>query len=201
MATVEQCSVCYHHWVKLRVWSTHTFTKAADIRTRGGMSWYIYAAQTRQYDNTIIYNYNTGISVHFVSRCSGRIFNKRKLGFAPSLGARALNKKTDGRRFITCNLWQKLLHFEWSPPWHHIDTYLSQILTFFVLKSGEDKKERIILMESRDLRPLDFIRIILSSLSLLLVRDPAVTTVIYLAKLIQTDSRYAWFQRISDRDA
>ena len=95
----------------------------------------------------------------------------------------------------------KLLHFEWSPPWHHIDTYLSQILTFFVLKSGEDEKERIILMKSRGLRPLDFIRIILSSSSLLLVRDPAVTTVIYLAKLIQTDSRYAWFQRISDARA
>ena len=93
---------------------------------------------------------------------------------------------------------KKLLHFEWSPPWHHIDTYLSQILTFFVLKSGEDEKERIILMKSRGLRPLDFIRIILSSSSLLLVRDPAVTTVIY---LIQTDSRYAWFQRISDARA
>ena len=94
--------------------------------------------------------------------------------------------------------WIKLLHFEWSPPWHHIDTYLSQILTFFVLKSGEDEKERIILMKSRGLRPLEFIRIILSSSSLLLVRDPAVTTVIY---LIQTDSRYAWFQRISDARA
>ena len=79
--------------------------------------------------------------------------------------------------------------------------YLSQILTFFVLKSGEDEKERIILMKSRGLRPLDFIRIILSSSSLLLVRDPAVTTVIYLAKLIQTDSRYAWFQKISDARA
>ena len=82
----------------------------------------------------------------------------------------------------------KLLHFEWSPPWHHIETYLSQILTFFVLKSGEDEKERIILMKSRALRSLDFIRIILSSSSLLLVRGPAVTTVIYQAKLIQTDS-------------
>ena len=57
----------------------------------------------------------------------------------------------------------QLLHFEWSPPWHHIETYLSQILTFFVLKSGEDEKERIILMKSRALRSLDFIRIILSS--------------------------------------
>ena len=94
-------------------------------------------------------------------------------------------------------IWKKLLHFEWSPPWHHIDTYLSQILTFFVLKSGEDEKGRIILMKL----PLDFIRIILSSSSLLLVRDPAVTTVIYLAKLIQTDSRYAWFKRISDARA
>ena len=91
----------------------------------------------------------------------------------------------------------KLLHFEWSPPWHHIETYLSQILTFFVLKSGEDEKERIILMKSRALRSLDFIRIILSSSSLLLVRGPAVTTVIYQAKLIQTDSRYAWFKTIS----
>ena len=95
----------------------------------------------------------------------------------------------------------KLLHFEWSPPWHHIETYLSQILTFFVLKSGEEEKETIILMKSRALRPLDFIRIILSSSSLLLVRDPAVTTVIYLAKLIQTDSRYDWFKRISNTRA
>ena len=44
-------------------------------------------------------------------------------------------------------------------------------------------------MKSRALRSLDFIRIILSSSSLLLVRGPAVTTVIYLAKLIETDSR------------
>ena len=48
------------------------------------------------------------------------------------------------------------------------------------------------------LRSLDFIRIILSSSSLLLVRGPAVTTVIYQAKLIQTDPRYAWFKTISD---
>ena len=95
----------------------------------------------------------------------------------------------------------KLLHFEWSPPWHHIETYLSQILTFFVLKSGEDEKERIILMKSRALRSLDFIRIILSSSSLLLVRGPVVTTVIYQAKLIQTDPRYAWFKIISDARA
>ena len=51
------------------------------------------------------------------------------------------------------------------------------------------------------LRSLDFIRIILSSASLLLVRGPAVTTVIYQAKLIQTDSRYAWFKTISDARA
>ena len=95
----------------------------------------------------------------------------------------------------------ELLHFERSPPWHHIETYLSQILTFFVLKSGEAEKERIILMKSRALRSLDFIRIILSSSSLLLVRGPAVTTVIYQAKLIQTDSRYAWFKTISDARA
>ena len=102
--------------------------------------------------------------------------------------------KINIRRNIKKN---KLLHFEWSPPWHHIDTYLSQILTFFVLKSGEDEKERIILMKSRafGLWPLDFIRIILSSSFLFLIRDPAVTTVIYLAKLIQTDSRYSWFQK------
>ena len=92
----------------------------------------------------------------------------------------------------------KFLHFEWSPPWHHIITYLSQILTFFVLKSGEDEKERIILMKSRALRSLDFIRIILSSSSPLLVGGPAMTTVIYVAKLLQTDSRYAWFETISD---
>ena len=59
----------------------------------------------------------------------------------------------------------------------------SQIMTFFVLKSGEDE-ERIILMKSRALRSLDFIRIIISSSSLLLVGGPAVTTVIYLANLI-----------------
>ena len=102
---------------------------------------------------------------------------------------------------LLCPRAYKLLHFEWSPPWHHIETYLSQILTFFVLKSGEDEKERIILMKSRALRSLDFIRIILSSSSLLLVRSPAVTTVIYQAKLIQTDSRYAWFKTISDARA
>ena len=61
-----------------------------------------------------------------------------------------------------------------------------------MLKSGEDEKERIILMKSRALRSLDFIGIILSSSSLLLVRGPAVTTVIYQAKLIQIDSRYVW---------
>ena len=93
---------------------------------------------------------------------------------------------------------KKILHFEWSPPWHHIITYLSQILTFFVLKSGEDEEERIILMKSRALRSLDFIRIILSSSSILLVGGPAVTTVIYLAKLTQTNSRYAWFKTNSD---
>ena len=104
-------------------------------------------------------------------------------------------------RFVPDDVHKQLLHFEWSPPWHHIETYLSQILTFFVLKSGEDEKERIILMKSRALRSLDFIRIILSSSSLLLVRGPAVTTVIYQAKLIQTDSRYAWFNTISDARA
>ena len=74
---------------------------------------------------------------------------------------------------------KKIFHFEWSPPWHHIETYLLQILIFFVLKFGEDAKERIILMKFRALRSLDFIRIILSSSSLLLVRGPAMTTVIY----------------------
>ena len=61
---------------------------------------------------------------------------------------------------------------------------LSQFLTFFVLKSGEDEEGRNTLMKSRALRSLDFIRIILSSSSLLLVPGPAVTTVIYLANLI-----------------
>ena len=89
-----------------------------------------------------------------------------------------------------------------GPAWGYVGpTYLSQILTFFVLKSGEDKKERITLMKSRALRSLDFIRIFLSSSSLLLVRGPAVTTVIYLAKLIQTNSRYAWFEIMSDARA
>ena len=55
-----------------------------------------------------------------------------------------------------------------------------------------------ILVTNPDILCAKIIRIILSSSSLLLVRDPAVTTVIYLAKLIQTDSRYAWFKRISD---
>ena len=41
------------------------------------------------------------------------------------------------------------------------------------------------------LRSLNFIRIIFSSSSLFLVRGPAVTAVIYQAKLIQIDSRYA----------
>ena len=92
-------------------------------------------------------------------------------------------------------------YFTSSGPHRDIETYLSQILTFFVLKSGEDEKERIILMKSRALRSLDFIRIILSSSSLLLARGPAVTTVIYQAKLIQTDSRYAWFKTLSDARA
>ena len=55
-------------------------------------------------------------------------------------------------QFFSSKKCWKLLHFEWSPPWHHIDTYLSQILTFFGLKSGEDEKERIILMKSRGSR-------------------------------------------------
>ena len=46
-----------------------------------------------------------------------------------------------------------------------------------------------------------FIKIILSSSSLLLVRGPAMTIVTYLAKLIQTGSRYAWFEIISDARA
>ena len=41
----------------------------------------------------------------------------------------------------------------------------------------------------------------LPSSSLLLVRGPAVTIVIYQAKLIQTDARYAWFKTISDARA
>ena len=56
-----------------------------------------------------------------------------------------------------------------------------------MLKSGEDGEERIIRMKSRALRSLDFIRIILSSSSLLLVGGPAVTTVIYLANLKAAD--------------
>ena len=71
----------------------------------------------------------------------------------------------------------------------------------FCAKIWRRREERISLMKSRALRSLDFIRIILSSSSLLLVRGPAVTIVIYLAKLIQTDSRYAWFQTISDARA
>ena len=37
---------------------------------------------------------------------------------------------------------------------YHIMTYLSQILSFFVLKSGEDGNERIILIKSTTLRSL-----------------------------------------------
>ena len=74
--------------------------------------------------------------------------------------------------------------------------YLSEFWLFF-LEFGEDEKERIILMKSRVLRFLDFIRIILSSSSLFLGGGPAVTIVIYLAKLIQTDSQYAWFETIA----
>ena len=120
---------------------------------------------------------------------------------ADDFGAQVRQLSRDGFFISTMFKKQKLLHFEWSPPWHHIETYLSQILTFFVLTSGEDEKETIILMKSRALRSLDFIRIILSSSSLLLVRGPAVTTVIYQAKLIQTDSRCAWFKTISDARA
>ena len=67
-----------------------------------------------------------------------------------------------------------------------------------MLKFGEDEKERIILMKFKVLRSLDFIRIILSSSSLLLIRCPAVTIIIYLAKLIQIDFRYACFEINSD---
>ena len=72
-----------------------------------------------------------------------------------------------------------------------------------MLKSGEDEKERIILMKSRafGLWPLDFIRIILSSLFLFLIRGPAMIIVIYLAKLIQINFRYVWFETISDARA
>ena len=84
-----------------------------------------------------------------------------------SLCLEALVHDWSNATFVTFVNWQaindhrkKLLHFEWSPPWHHIETYVSQILTLFVLKSGEDEKERIILMKSRALRSLDFIRII-----------------------------------------
>ena len=44
-------------------------------------------------------------------------------------------------------------------------------------------------MKYSALRSLDFIRIILSSSSLLLVGGPAVTTVIYLANLITAEAR------------
>ena len=89
-----------------------------------------------------------------------------------------------------------ILHFEWSPPWHHIITYFS----FFVLKSGEDEEgqfwwnlEPFTLQISSELssppRPFSWLG------------GPAVTTVIYLAKLTQTDSRYDWFETISDARA
>ena len=67
-----------------------------------------------------------------------------------------------------------------------------------MLKPGEDEKERIILMKSRILRSLEFMRIILSSSSLFLVRDPAMTIEIYLIKLFQIDSRSVWYETISD---
>ena len=131
-----------------------------------------------------ITNWDVGDIAHVVFGGSGYIFGECKLGKQKYI----LNcfTSSDPHRDIILK---------------HIETYLSQILTFFVLKSGEDQKETIILMKSRALRSLDFIRIILSSSSLLLVRDPAVTTVVYLAKLIQTDSRYDWFKRISDTRA
>ena len=45
---------------------------------------------------------------------------------------------------------QNLLYFEWTPPWHHIvASYLSYSQTFFVIKSGEDKKVRKTQMKSR----------------------------------------------------
>ena len=47
------------------------------------------------------------------------------------------------------------------------------------------------LLHFEAIRSLDFLRIILSSSSFLLARGPAVTTVIYQATLLQTDSRYA----------
>ena len=43
---------------------------------------------------------------------------------------------------------KKILHFEWSPPWH----YISHIChtCWHSLYYGEDDKDRIILMKSRD---------------------------------------------------
>ena len=58
------------------------------------------------------------------------------------------------------------------------------ISDFSLLKPDEDKEEKIILMKSRALRSLNFIKIILSSSSLFLVGGPAVTTMIYLVNLI-----------------
>ena len=79
------------------------------------------------------------------------------------------------------------------PPWYHIISYYDILVTnsdILCAKIWRGEKERIILMKSRALRSLDFIRIILSSSSLLLIGDLAVAIVIYLAKLIQIISHY-----------
>ena len=69
---------------------------------------------------------------------------------------------------------QKVLYFGRSPPRHQIVTYLSYILTFFVVKSGEDREEeRKTLMKSRALQSYPFL--LAPSLSW----GPSVTTVIW----------------------
>ena len=119
------------------------------------------------------------------------------------------NEKLPKQRFATYILCKiprakgakkrKLFHLKWSRPWHYTITYLSQSLTFFVLKSGENEEERIILMKSRALRSLDF-RIIFPPRPfswLGVQRWPLWSIWPNWLKL----TLYAWFETISDARA
>ena len=77
--------------------------------------------------------------------------NPVRLSNGEEYQVRVLQQCCCGLSYSSKNPEKQLLYLGWSPPWHDIITYLSQILTFFVLKSGEDEEVRIILMQSKPL--------------------------------------------------
>ena len=83
-------------------------------------------------------------------------------------GGRNGKKQSSKNYFTSSHPHRDIIQTFWHIFWHHIAmSYSSYILTFFVIKSGEDEEERKTLMKSRALRSLDFTRVILSSSSLL----------------------------------